>query len=65
MGYGAGLRLYLHAQTLVGAARTGTVFAAAPFIGAGVAWAMSVHAGQSHVVAAAVAQGPGLLFSLT
>jgi amino acid transporter len=31
---------------------------------AGVAWAMSVHAGQSHVVAAAAAQGPGLLFSL-
>ena len=31
---------------------------------AGAAWAMAAHAGQSHVVAAAVAQGPGLLFGL-
>jgi amino acid transporter len=31
---------------------------------AGSAWAMSAHVGQGHVVAAAVAQGPGLLFGL-
>ncbi len=31
---------------------------------AGAAWAMTAHAGQSHVVAAAAAQGPGLLFGL-
>jgi amino acid transporter len=31
---------------------------------AGVSWAMSVHAGAAHVVAAAAAQGPGLLFGL-
>jgi amino acid transporter len=31
---------------------------------AGAAWAMAAHAGQSHVVAAATAQGPGLLFTL-
>lgn len=31
---------------------------------AGAAWAMSAHAGDSHVVAAATAQGPGLLFGL-
>src|ERR1039458_3247583 len=30
----------------------------------GAAWAMTAHTGQSHVVAAAAAQGPGLLFSL-
>jgi amino acid transporter len=31
---------------------------------AGSAWAMAAHAGTSHVVAAAAAQGPGLLFGL-
>jgi amino acid transporter len=31
---------------------------------AGSAWAMAAHAGQGHVVAAAAAQGPGLLFGL-
>jgi amino acid transporter len=31
---------------------------------AGAAWAMAAHAGQGHVVAAAAAQGPGLLFGL-
>jgi amino acid transporter len=31
---------------------------------AGAAWAMTAHTGQSHVVAAATAQGPGLLFGL-
>jgi amino acid transporter len=35
----------------------GVVYAAA-------AWAMAAHAGQGHVVAAAAAQGPGLLFGL-
>ena len=40
LGYGVSLRLYLRAQTLVGAARTASVFAAAPFVGAGVALAL-------------------------
>jgi amino acid transporter len=31
---------------------------------AGAAWAMAAHAGDRHVVAAATAQGPGLLFGL-
>jgi len=31
---------------------------------AGAAWAMAAHAGDSHVVAAAAKQGPGLLFGL-
>jgi len=31
---------------------------------AGASWAMAVHAGQAHVVAAAAQQGPGLLFGL-
>ena len=37
LGYGVSLQFYLRAQSLVGAARTASVFAAAPFIGAGAA----------------------------
>jgi drug/metabolite transporter (DMT)-like permease len=36
-GYGLSLRLYLLAQRRIGAARTGSIFALAPFIGAAVA----------------------------
>jgi drug/metabolite transporter (DMT)-like permease len=39
-GYGVSLRLYLLAQRAFGAARTGSVFAFAPFIGAALAIAM-------------------------
>ena len=39
-GYGLSLRFYLLAQRAFGAARTGSVFAFAPFIGAGVAMAI-------------------------
>src|SRR4030095_6679788 len=39
-GYGLSLRLYLLAQRAFGAARTGSVFAFAPFIGALLAMAM-------------------------
>ena len=39
-GYGFSLRLYLLAQREFGAARTGSVFAFAPFIGAGIAFAL-------------------------
>lgn len=38
IGYGLSLRLYLEAQTRIGAARTASVFAVAPFVGALVAW---------------------------
>lgn len=37
VGYGGSLRLYLRAQRVLGAARTGSVFAVAPFLGAVVA----------------------------
>jgi drug/metabolite transporter (DMT)-like permease len=37
IGYGLSLQLYLRAQRLVGAARTASVFAAAPFVGVAVA----------------------------
>ncbi len=37
-GYGLSLRFYLLAQRRIGAARTGSVFALAPFVGAAIAW---------------------------
>ena len=40
VGYGLSLLLYLRAQSLVGAARTASVFAAAPFVGSVVALAL-------------------------
>lgn len=43
-GYGLSLRFYLLAQREFGAARTGSVFALAPFVGAFVAFAMGDHA---------------------
>ncbi len=39
-GYGASLALYLRAQRRIGAGRTGSIYAAAPFVGAVVAWAL-------------------------
>jgi drug/metabolite transporter (DMT)-like permease len=39
-GYGLSLRFYLLAQRAFGAARTGSVFATAPFIGAAIAFAL-------------------------
>ena len=39
-GYGLSLRCYLLAQRRIGAGRTGSVFALAPFIGAGLAYAL-------------------------
>ena len=40
VGYGLSLQLYLRAQRLVGAARTASVFATAPFVGVAVAFAV-------------------------
>jgi len=39
-GYGISLRLYLAAQRKIGAARTASVFALAPFVGAAIAWGL-------------------------
>ena len=39
LGYGVSLQLYLRAQSLMGAARTASVFATGPFVGAAVAFA--------------------------
>ena len=54
-GYGVSLQLYLRAQRLVGAARTASVFAAGPFVGAAIALAMGAPwPGPRFVVAAAL-----------
>jgi drug/metabolite transporter (DMT)-like permease len=39
-GYGVSLRLYLLAQRRIGATRTGSIFAVAPFVGVVAAWAL-------------------------
>jgi drug/metabolite transporter (DMT)-like permease len=51
-GYGLSLNLYLRAQRELGAGRTGSVFASAPFWGAALAAALGEHAGMFTVVAA-------------
>ena len=52
IGYGASLTLYLRAQRQIGAARTGSIFAAAPFVGAAIAWGLGQRpAGPSTLVA--------------
>jgi len=54
-GYGASLYCYLHAQRRIGAGRTGSVFALAPFIGAALAWSLGDrHAGSFAIAAAAL-----------
>jgi drug/metabolite transporter (DMT)-like permease len=56
-GYGLSLRLYLRAQRTLGAARTASVFAVAPFVGAGLAFALGDRTGCRYIAAA------GVLFS--
>jgi drug/metabolite transporter (DMT)-like permease len=50
-GYGLSLHLYLLAQRAIGAGRTGSVFAFAPFIGALGAWAFGGHSDSWMLVA--------------
>jgi hypothetical protein len=63
-GYGVSLGLYLRAQRELGAGRTASVFAAAPFCGAAVAWALGEPAGVSTLAGAAV-MGVGLVLHAT
>jgi drug/metabolite transporter (DMT)-like permease len=54
-GYGLSLRLYILAQRRIGAARTGSIFAVAPFVGAAIAWGLGdKHAGLYTLVAASL-----------
>jgi len=54
-GYGLSLRLYLIAQRRIGVARTGSIFALAPFVGAALGWLLGFRdAGVATVAAAAL-----------
>jgi drug/metabolite transporter (DMT)-like permease len=60
VGYGVSLGFYLRAQTIVGAARTASVFATAPFIGAVVALLMGAAALTWQLPVAAILMLGGL-----
>lgn len=64
-GYGLSLRLYLLAQRRIGAGRTGSVFALAPFIGAAIAVAIGDRAGGPYAVVAAVLFAAGVYLHAT
>jgi drug/metabolite transporter (DMT)-like permease len=65
VGYGLSLRLYLRAQRVVGAARTGSIFALAPFLGAAMAWAMGERSGGLATVGAGALCAVGVALHLT
>lgn len=64
-GYGVSLQLYLRAQHLIGAARTASIFATAPFVGVGVAFLLGApHLSPAFPIAAALI-GAGVLLHLS
>jgi hypothetical protein len=65
VGYGLSLRLYLRAQRVIGAARTGSVFAAAPFLGAVAAWGLGERTGGASTLAAGALCVLGIWLHLT
>jgi drug/metabolite transporter (DMT)-like permease len=65
VGYGSSLRLYLLAQRAFGAARTGSVFAFAPFVGAAFAVLLGDRSGGPWMLGAAVLMAAGVLLHLT
>lgn len=64
-GYGLSLRLYLLAQRRIGAARTGSIFAVAPFVGAGVALLLGDRAASGWTAAAAALFAAGVYLHVT
>lgn len=63
-GYGLSLRFYLLAQRSFGAARTGSVFACAPFIGAVGALALGDRSGGALMAAAGLLMAAGVFLHL-
>ena len=63
-GYGLSLRFYLLAQRAFGAARTGSVFAFAPFVGAVVAFALGERSGSAWMLAGAMLMAAGIVLHL-
>jgi drug/metabolite transporter (DMT)-like permease len=64
-GYGASLQLYLLAQRRIGAARTGSIFAVAPFVGAALAWALGERSAGYLTAASAALFGAGVFLHVT
>ncbi len=64
-GYGASLYLYLLAQRRIGAGRTGSVFALAPFIGAAIAWSLGDRSAGPLAFAAAGLFGLGVYLHIS
>jgi drug/metabolite transporter (DMT)-like permease len=65
IGYGGSLRLYLRAQRVLGSARTGSVFAVAPFLGALVALALGEPFGGVGTVMGGMLMALGVYLHLT
>lgn len=65
LGYGGSLRLYLLAQRTLGSARTGSVFAIAPFVGALTAVALGDPLGGGVTVAGGLCMAAGVWLHLT
>jgi drug/metabolite transporter (DMT)-like permease len=64
-GYGLSLTLYLGAQRNLGAARTGSLFALAPFVGAALSFAFGDRSGMALVVTAAALFGLAVYLHVT
>jgi drug/metabolite transporter (DMT)-like permease len=65
IGYGLSLRFYLLAQRSFGASRTGSLFAAAPFIGAVIAFALGDHQVSYWLIGATFLMIIGIVLHLT
>ncbi|HET6315452.1 MAG TPA: DMT family transporter, partial [Chloroflexota bacterium] len=63
-GYGLSLRFYLLAQRAFGAARTGSVFAFAPFVGALFAFLLGERGGSAWMLAGALLMIGGIVLHL-
>ncbi|EHR71559.1 DMT(drug/metabolite transporter) superfamily permease [Burkholderiales bacterium JOSHI_001] len=63
-GYGLSLRFYLLAQRAFGAARTGSVFAFAPFVGAALAFGLGERSGSVWMLAGAGLMAIGIVLHL-
>jgi drug/metabolite transporter (DMT)-like permease len=64
-GYGLSLRLYLLAQRRIGAGRTGSVFAAGPFVGAALGWMLGDRSAGAGTALGATAIAVGVYLHLT
>jgi hypothetical protein len=63
-GYGLSLRFYLLAQRAFGAARTGSVFAFAPFVGAALAFVLGDRSGSAWMLTGTALMIAGILLHL-